>query len=111
MQRLLATLQRAEITPGIITNGHAEVQRAKLAAIEAKALFPIILVGHEEISAGRWGSGLQAQTSRVPLLRVCIHTCGHARALTSWGQAQISPAGGPQHVHACGHAWGCVVTR
>ena len=65
-------LQQAEITAGIITNGHAEVQRAKLAAIEAKALFPIILVGHEEISAGRWVSGLRVPGSREPLLPVSV---------------------------------------
>ena len=53
VQRLLGMLEQAQIMTGIITNGHADVQRAKLAAICAAALFPIILVGHEEIAAGR----------------------------------------------------------
>ena len=53
MQGVLRLLQAAHIPVGIITNGHAEVQRAKLARIAAASLFPIILVGHEEVAAGR----------------------------------------------------------
>ena len=52
-QAVLRLLQAARVPVGIITNGHAEVQRAKLARIAAASLFPTILVGHEEIAAGR----------------------------------------------------------
>ncbi len=37
----------------IITNGHAEIQRAKLEACRAAGLFDGVLVGGEEIAAGR----------------------------------------------------------
>ena len=67
-------LQQAQITSGIITNGHAEVQRAKLAAIEAKSLFPIILVGHEEITAGRCDALLAGHTTSAGHRRQsCVH--------------------------------------
>lgn len=37
----------------IITNGHAEIQRGKLRQVHAVELFDGILVGGEEIAAGR----------------------------------------------------------
>lgn len=37
----------------IITNGHAEIQRTKLRACKAEDLFDGIIVGGEEILAGR----------------------------------------------------------
>ena len=53
LQGVLRMLEAARIPVGIITNGAAEIQRAKLARIAASSLFPIILVGHEELAAGR----------------------------------------------------------
>lgn len=37
----------------IITNGHAQIQRAKLVACNAERLFDGVLVGGEEVAAGR----------------------------------------------------------
>ena len=37
----------------IITNGHAEIQRGKLRQLNAAELFDGILVGGEEVAAGR----------------------------------------------------------
>ncbi len=37
----------------IITNGHAEIQRGKLRQLRAVDLFDGILVGGEEVAAGR----------------------------------------------------------
>jgi N-acylneuraminate-9-phosphatase len=45
---LVRTLYGQGIKVGIITNGHAQVQRAKLKACNAEELFDTILVGGEE---------------------------------------------------------------
>lgn len=50
---MLAELRSAGLKTVIITNGHAEIQRTKLAACGAEKLFDGILVGGEEVSAGR----------------------------------------------------------
>ncbi len=46
-------LSSKEIGVVVITNGHATVQREKLAAAEIEPLIPLILVGGEEIQQGR----------------------------------------------------------
>lgn len=46
-------MRRAGLKAIIITNGHAEIQRTKLVACGAADLFDGILVGGEEVLAGR----------------------------------------------------------
>ncbi|KAI5056585.1 hypothetical protein GOP47_0028403 [Adiantum capillus-veneris] len=48
VEALVMKLQSHDVKVGIITNGHAKVQRAKLKACKAEDLFSVILVGGEE---------------------------------------------------------------
>jgi len=53
VEELIAEIARRGLTPVIITNGHHKVQRDKLAACDAARLFEHIIVGGEEVLAGR----------------------------------------------------------
>ena len=50
---MVRTLGEGGYSLALITNGHPRVQRAKLEACGAGALFPHVLVGGEEVAAGR----------------------------------------------------------
>lgn len=52
-QEMVADLRQQGYKVLIITNGHAEIQRGKLERLHAVDLFDAILVGGEEIAAGR----------------------------------------------------------
>lgn len=49
---MVRRLQQAGLATAIITNGHRSVQRQKLEACEAAALFAHMIVGGEEIAVG-----------------------------------------------------------
>eukprot|EP00898_Chlorokybus_atmophyticus_P005687 jgi/Chlat1/6119/Chrsp409S00878 len=48
VEEMVATLKRKHVAVGIITNGHALVQRAKVEACRASDLFDIIIIGGDE---------------------------------------------------------------
>lgn len=50
---MVADLRQQGYKVLVITNGHAEIQRGKLRQVHAEALFDGILVGGEQIAAGR----------------------------------------------------------
>lgn len=50
---MVANMRASGLKTVIITNGHAEIQRTKLLACQAAELFDGILVGGEEVLAGR----------------------------------------------------------
>ena len=50
---MVADLRQQGYKVLIITNGHAEIQRGKLRQLRAVDLFDGILVGGEEVAAGR----------------------------------------------------------
>ena len=52
-QEMVADLRQQGYRVLIITNGHAEIQRGKLEQVHAVELFDGILVGGEEVAAGR----------------------------------------------------------
>lgn len=52
-QDLVKEVRARGLEAVIITNGHPNIQRGKLAACDAAASFAHILVGGEEIAAGR----------------------------------------------------------
>lgn len=53
LQEMIAKMRADGIHTVIITNGHAEIQQTKLRACKAVELFDGILVGGEEVLAGR----------------------------------------------------------
>ena len=53
LQEMIAKMRTDGIHTVIITNGHAEIQQTKLKACKAVELFDGILVGGEEVLAGR----------------------------------------------------------
>jgi len=54
VKELAANLKSSGVRCIIITNGHADIQRTKLEACRAAHLFDAILVGGEEVQAGRF---------------------------------------------------------
>lgn len=53
MQDMVADLRKQGLKTIIITNGLTEIQRGKLRRLDAAELFDGIIVGGEEIQAGR----------------------------------------------------------